>query len=97
MLIAYGFPRVLSPDGGLPVDEDWFYVRHDLNYIVAVSSSVVQVWSAGLHRVRLSQVIRSEKEIVDEGTNVCAYWCPTKATLAVLVSHVLRERPAHMK
>jgi hypothetical protein len=88
MLIAYGFPKVLCAGRGLAEGEgeNWFYIRHDLTYIVAVSSSVVQVWSAGLHRCRLSQVARSEKEISEEGFNFCAYWCPTKATLAVLVS-----------
>ena len=87
MLIAYGFPKVLNA-GVVHADgegEEWFYIRHDLTYIVAVSPSVVQIWSSGMHRVRLSQVIRSEKELTEEGPNVCAYWCPTKATLAVLV------------
>ena len=93
MLIGYGFPKVLN--AGLPGKNDdpeceWIYIGHDLHYIVAVSSSSVQLWSAGLHRVRLSQVVRNGEEIGEDGTNVCAHWCPSKATLAVLVSGVGR-------
>ena len=86
MLIGYGFPRVLCAGGNRSADdEDWIYLAHDLNYIVAVSASTVQVWSAGLHRVRLSQVVRTPEEIGEDGINLSAFWCATKATLAVLV------------
>ena len=91
MLIGYGFPKVLN--AGFKNDDpecEWIYIGHDLHYIVAVSSSSVQLWSAGLHRVRLSQVVRNGEEIGEDGTNVCAHWCPSKATLAVLVSGVGR-------
>lgn len=92
MLIGYGFPRVLCAGGNRSADdEDWIYLAHDLNYIVAVSASTVQVWSAGLHRVRLSQVVRTPEEIGEDGINLCAFWCATKATLAVLVSALLRS------
>ncbi len=83
MLIGYGFPKVFN--AGVGKDEEWLYLAHDLLYIVAVSASAVQVWSSGLHRVRLSQVVRSEADVEEDGTNLCAYWCPSKATLAVLV------------
>ncbi|KAG1677057.1 hypothetical protein FOA52_001227 [Chlamydomonas sp. UWO 241] len=67
-------------------EEDWLYLEQDLDYIVAVAASAAQVWSAGLHRVRLSQVVRSEADLESEGVNISAYWCPDKSTLAVLTS-----------
>lgn len=83
MLIAYGFPKVYRSDFGKA--EEWLYICQDLDYIVAVSETVAQVWSAGLHRVRLSEVVRSDEDIDKQGTNKSAYWCPNKSTLAVLV------------
>ncbi len=84
MLVCYGFPKVFRAETGR--DEPWIFIGQDVNYIVAVSASAVQLWSAGLHRVRLSQVVRSSAEIADEGQNICAHYSPSKATLAVLVS-----------
>ncbi|GAX78137.1 hypothetical protein CEUSTIGMA_g5579.t1 [Chlamydomonas eustigma] len=88
MFIGYGFPKVFNAGNGR--EEDWLYVTQDLYYIIAVSRSAVQVWSAGLHRVKLSQVLRIEEDIMEEGGNLSAFWCPAKCTLAVLTSqHVL--------
>jgi hypothetical protein len=84
--ITWGHPKVYISDyGGSSADEDWIYLRQDLDFVVAVSASSVQVWSAGLQRVRLSQVIHSEDDLAAEGANACAYWCSNKLSLAVLV------------
>jgi hypothetical protein len=87
MFIGYGFPKIFNAGNGK--EEDWLYVTQDLNYIIAVSHSAVQVWSAGLHRFKLSQVVRIEEDIIEEGGNLSAYWCPAKCTLAILVRIVL--------
>lgn len=85
MLISFGYPRLFNAACGRE-GEEWLYLAHDLHYVLAVSPSCVQLWSAGMQRVLLSQVLRSEAEMQAEGPSVAAYWCSRKASLAVLVS-----------
>ena len=85
MYFAYGWPRV--PFSELPAGDDaYVFVHVTEKYVFAVSRTTVQLWSGGLHRVRLSECVRSDQDLEQEGYNVTAIWSSAKATLAILVS-----------
>ena len=50
-----------------------------------VTTSGVQLWSAGQHRVRLGSLVRSEESLAAEGLNKRAFWSPARRLLAVVV------------
>ncbi len=85
MFFAYGWPRLLASEYAR-FDEDWLYLCQDAQYMVAVSPSAVQLWATGLHKARLSQVLRPQDSLDSEGANALAFWCASKSTLAVVVS-----------
>ncbi len=88
MYFAYGWPRV--PFSELPAGDAYVFVHATEKYVFAVSRTSVQLWSGGLHRVRLSECMRPEEDLDQEGYNVSATWSSAKATLAILVSSVLQ-------
>jgi hypothetical protein len=83
MYFAYGWPRVaLSELGG---NDSFIFVHAGEKHFLAVSRTCVQLWSGGQHRLKLSEVVRSEEDVRQEGWHLAALWSPTKATLAILV------------
>eukprot|EP00850_Spirogloea_muscicola_P003181 SM000012S25443 [mRNA] locus=s12:1087565:1095716:- [translate_table: standard] len=87
MYIAYGWPKILraierdSGDGELLA-----HVSVGGGLLVIVSSSTIQVWTAGQHRVKLGELVRSEKSISDDGGSCQAFWNHGLETLAVVTA-----------
>lgn len=83
MYFAYGWPRVAFSE--LPADDVFIYVHLTEKYAFAVSRKSVQLWTGGMNRVRLSECVRSEDDLKQEGFNAAAVWSAAKGTLAILV------------
>ncbi|KAH9536131.1 hypothetical protein CY35_17G090800 [Sphagnum magellanicum] len=85
MYVAYGWPKLLSISAGssqgdivhLSVLQDW---------LLLVSSSRVQIWSASQHKTRLGQCTRDTPSLLEEGVNIEAVWSTDVKTIAVLTS-----------
>ncbi|GLC73770.1 hypothetical protein PLESTF_001417100 [Pleodorina starrii] len=84
MYFAYGWPRV--PFTNLPPNDTYIYLRATEKYLFAVSRTCVQLWTGGLYRIKLSECVRTEEDVKQEGLHIAALWSPAKATLAVLTS-----------
>lgn len=84
MYFPFGFPRILQA-GEFGREEEWIFTQHDHQHLVAISQTSVQLWSTGLHKLRLSIVVRSDENVEQEGRHVAAFWCSNKAAIAVLV------------
>ncbi|GFR46889.1 hypothetical protein Agub_g8531, partial [Astrephomene gubernaculifera] len=84
MYFAYGWPKVALTD--LPAGDTYVYLHATEKYLFAVSRTCVQLWTGGLHRIKLSECIRNEEDVKQEGWHMAALWSPAKATLAILTS-----------
>ena len=86
MYISYGWPKVLAALEPGSNQEDVVHLAIDQEYLVIVSTSRIQVWTGGQHRVKLGTYTREEDSIKADGLNRKAFWSTSKRTLAVLVS-----------
>ena len=86
MYISYGWPKVLAALEPGCKHEEVVYIAIDQDYCVLVSTSRIQVWTGGQHRVKLGTYTREEGSIATDGLNRKAFWSSTKRNLAVLVS-----------
>ena len=89
MYFAYGWPKVLSALDGA-AQEDVVYLHFDLDFLVIVSTTSIQLWTGGQHRVKLGQLVRDQPSLRAEGLNRRACWSSNKKLLAVLVRALLR-------
>lgn len=99
MYFAYGWPKLFNSDYGAGSSESFFHLAAAGQYLFAVSSSAIQIWTTGLHRVRLGEIIRTEEECRVEGPAIDAFWSTQKSMLAVLVRVACPHRhldTAHM-
>ncbi len=83
MYFAYGWPKVAFTE--LQPGDAFIYLHATDKYFFAVSQTTVQLWTGGVHRLKLSECVRSEEDVKQEGWNCSALWSPAKATLAILV------------
>ena len=86
MYIAYGWPKVLAALEPGTKQEEVVYLTIDQEYFVIVSTSRIQVWTGGQHRVILGTYTREEESIKADGLNRKAFWSSGKRNLAVLVA-----------
>ena len=92
MYVAYGWPKVLAALEPGTKQEEVVCLAIDQEYFVIVSTSRIQVWTGGQHRVILGTYMREEESIKADGLNRKAFWSSGKRNLAVLVSiHPVRE------
>ena len=84
MYFAYGWPKVLATLNGASL-EDVVFLQSDLDFVIFVSTTSIQLWTGGQHRVRLGHLGRDQASIKAEGLNRKACWCSSKKLLAVLV------------
>ena len=85
-MFAYGWPKALNT-GATPLDHEAIYCcQTSGEYVIAVFTATVQVWSSGQHRLKLGELHRTREQVEEEGANVRAHWCPQKRVLAVAVS-----------
>ena len=88
MYYCYGFPKVLDASlGPNSSTDDWVFVKQDQQYLVAVSETCVQLWSAGLNKLRLCSIPRTRQSLEQDGRHLDAFLCSSKGLLAVLVMH----------
>ena len=85
MYISYGWPKVLAALEPGSHQEDVVYIAIDQDYFVLVSTSRIQVWTGGQHRVKLGTFTREEESIRADGLNRKAFWSSAKRNLAILV------------
>lgn len=90
MYVAYGWPRVLSVKAD-SVQEDVIHLSLNDDYLVAISTVSIQIWSGDQHRVMLGQLRRDAESITSDGLNRRAVWCGSRRLLAVLVSSIPRR------
>ena len=83
MYFPYGWPKAYATDPACHGEH--LYVHSDHQYVIAVSSTSVQVWTGGQHRIRLGCFSKDAAAVEQEGCNVAAHWCPQKNCLSVLV------------
>lgn len=84
MYFAYGWPKVLSALDGA-VQEDVVYLHFDADFLLIVSTTSIQLWTGGQHRVKQGQLVRDHASLRAEGLNRKAVWSSNKKLLAVLV------------
>lgn len=92
MYFAYGWPKVFSLDStnsGIEQGEQFIFLHATEQFVFGVTSTAVHIWTSGLHRVHLSAARLEEEDVKTEGYNLAAFYCPAKATLAVVVSITL--------
>lgn len=85
MYISYGWPKVLAALEPGSTQEEVVYIATDEDYFVLVSTSRIQVWTGGQHRVKLGTFTREQESIRTDGLNRRAFWSSSKRNLAVLV------------
>jgi hypothetical protein len=91
-MFAYGWPKALNT-GATPLDHEAIYCcQASGEYVIAVFTATVQVWSGGQHRLKLGELHRTREQVEEEGANLRAHWCPQKRVLAVAVSGGKRGR-----
>ncbi|KAG0587383.1 hypothetical protein KC19_2G160700 [Ceratodon purpureus] len=83
MYIAYGWPKLLSIDSSSPQPVVHISVVQ-AGWLLLVTATQVQVWSAGQHSTKLGQYKRSLES--REGSNIYALWGAKDNTVAVLTS-----------
>lgn len=86
MYLTYGWPRVYST--GLGAGLGLVHVHLDGQYLVLVASSAIQIWSGGLHRIKIGEFVKSDEDVEEEGVFCCASWCPARSALAAVVSNL---------
>lgn len=86
MYISYGWPKVLAALEPGSLQEEIVSIVVDHDYFVLVSTSRIQVWTGGQHRVKLGTFTRGHDSIKADGLNRKAFWSSSKRSLAVLVS-----------
>jgi hypothetical protein len=84
MYVAYGWPKLLSISPGSSQD-DIVHLSVLQDWLLLVSSSRVQIWSASQHKTRLGQCTRDTPSLLEEGVNIEAVWSTDVKTIAVLV------------
>jgi len=82
-----GKEAVEGEEPGLQDDGDgWVYVHQNHGYLLALSETNLQLWSAGQHKLRLCCHARSVESLQADGYNLAAFWSGSKGLVAVLVS-----------
>lgn len=89
MYITFGWPKVLAALESDEKQEEVIYIAIDQDYFVIVSTSRIQLWTGGRHRVKLGTFTRGEESIRNDGLNRKALWNSSRRNLAVLVSTAL--------
>lgn len=84
MYFPYSWPKAFAADH--TCRGEYFYVHSDHQYVIAVSSASIQVWTGGQHRIRLGSYTKDADSLSCDGVNIAAHWCPQKNCLTVLVS-----------
>lgn len=85
MAFCWGWPKALATGTG-PLDAEAIACFAAGDYVIAVYTASLQVWSGGQHRLKLGELHRSQAQLEEEGANLRAHWCPHKRVLAVAVS-----------
>ncbi|KAH7433091.1 hypothetical protein KP509_07G054900 [Ceratopteris richardii] len=86
MYVAYGWPKVLSTKSSDPI----VYLKASSGLLLLVSSSHLELWSIGQHKICLAQCFRDHNAIDREGTNIQAIWSgDTKTILVITSGHIL--------
>lgn len=85
MYVAYGWPNVLAALEGQANQEDVVFLHLDHEFFIIVTTSRIQIWTGGQHRVKLGTFKRSGESLRAEGLNRKAFWSSIKRSLAVLV------------
>lgn len=85
MYFAFGWPKVLAALEPGFKQEDVVYLYLDQEFFVLVSTSRIQLWTGGQHRVKLGTHTRDAESVKREGLNRKAFWSSSKRSLAVLV------------
>lgn len=85
MYFAFGWPKVLAALEPGAKQEEVVYLFTDQEYFVLVSTTRIQLWTGGQHRVKLGTFTREAESIQAEGLNRKAYWSSVRRSLAVLV------------
>jgi hypothetical protein len=89
---AYGFPRALRTGCDAGPGADVVYASFGgSDYLAVVTTTAVQIWSGGQHRMKLGEITREEGSLALEGGNLCAAWCPSRRVVAVAVSACRRR------
>lgn len=88
MYFAHGWPKVLSVLDGAS-QEDVVYLHSDIDFLVVVSTTSIQLWTGSQHRVKLGLLTRDQASLRAEGLNRKAFWSSNKKLLAVLVPSML--------
>ena len=87
MYVAYGWPKVLAALEGQANQEDVVFLHLDQDFFILVTTSRIQIWTGGQHRVKLGTFERSQESLRTEGLNRKAFWSSSKRSLAILVRH----------
>lgn len=95
MYYGYGYPRILATDIGK--DEEWVFLQHDHEHMLGITQSSVQLWSNGLHKLKLSCVVRPDENVELEGRHIAAYWNSAKCAIAVLVGYFFNSKHFHKR
>lgn len=95
MYFAFGWPKVLAALEPGSRQEDVVYLFLDQDFFVLVSTSRIQLWTGGQHRVKLGTYTREAESLQTEGLNKKAFWSSSKRSLAVLVRTLsMRRKPS---
>ncbi len=94
MYFAYGWPKTLAVKGGID-HEDVVHLCLSDDYLVVVSTTCIQIWSGGQHRVRLGLLRRDVQSVNTDGLNRRAVWCSSRRLLGVLVIFLPQRVPLY--
>ena len=84
MLFPFGWPARLQTT--CPAGEPFVFLSAAGGaHVVAVTPSLVELWSAGQQRVRLGCALLPPEDAARYGVHAAAVWCPEQGRLAVLV------------
>jgi hypothetical protein len=89
MYISFGWPKVLAALEPGTTQEEVVHIAVDQDFFVLVSTSRIQLWTGGQHRVKLGTYTRDADSIKADGLNRKAFWSTSKRSLAVLVRYIL--------
>eukprot|EP00240_Pyramimonas_obovata_P007213 CAMPEP_0118947194 /NCGR_PEP_ID=MMETSP1169-20130426/45573_1 /TAXON_ID=36882 /ORGANISM="Pyramimonas obovata, Strain CCMP722" /LENGTH=166 /DNA_ID=CAMNT_0006893361 /DNA_START=138 /DNA_END=634 /DNA_ORIENTATION=- len=86
MYFSYGWPKTLGLlDDEYEVLVDLQADRHD-ERIIILTTTTIQVWSAGKQRVKLGEIIRDEESLAQHGSNKQCLVQEKRGQLVVLTS-----------
>ena len=97
MYFGYGFPKSFRVFAGEDTHEEVVYASFNgSDYLIVVTTTVVQLWSGGQQRIKLGELIRDAESLENDGRNTQAWWCPSKRVIAVAVRTHKRQHCASL-